>query len=122
VGVRDDGRMTMDDLPMTRELVLDAALQGLTVDRVEVRRIRMAPTFAPGAHVHNGPVLGNPIEGAVLFQVESEAQIVLRPGEVFFEPAGRRISHFDALDGGAVFLCYFPLAPGQQPDIRLLDE
>jgi quercetin dioxygenase-like cupin family protein len=119
--VRDDWLMEFDELPMTREVVLDAALLGLTVERVEVRRIRMAPHLAPGAHVHNGPVLGNVVEGSVLFQVEDGPRLVLGPGDVFFEPANVRISHFDALEDGATFLGYFPLAPGQEPDITMLD-
>jgi quercetin dioxygenase-like cupin family protein len=114
--------MGIEDLPVTREVVLDVALLGLPVDRVEVRRIRMAPNVAPGAHVHNGPVLGNVLEGSVLFQVEDGEQVVLRPGDVFFEPAETRISHFDALDEGAVFLGYFPLRSGQQAELTILDE
>jgi quercetin dioxygenase-like cupin family protein len=114
--------MEFENLPMTRELVLDATLDGLLVDRVEVRRITMAPHLAPGAHVHNGPVLGSIVEGSVLFQVEDAPQLVLRPGDVFFEPANVPISHFDALEDGVIFLGYFPLAAGQQPDITMVDD
>lgn len=113
--------MPLDDLPMTREVVLDVTLAGLRVERVEVRRIRMAPHLAPGSHVHNGPVLGNIVEGSVLFQVEDGPEIVLRAGDVFFEPGGVQIEHFDALDDGVTFLGYFPLQPGQQADITLVD-
>ena len=113
--------MPFEDLPMTRELLLDAALPGTPVARVEIRRITLAPNLAPGAHTHNGPVLGSILEGAVRFQVEDGPEQVLRPGDVFHEPAGTLITHFDALEDGAVFLGYFPLAPGQEAEITMLD-
>lgn len=81
----------------------------------------MAPNIGAGAHVHNGPVFGSIVEGAVLFQVEDRPQAVLSPGDVFFEPADERINHFDSLDGGATFLAYFPLEPEQQPEIEIVD-
>ncbi len=112
--------MGIEDLPMTREVILDAALLGIRVERVEVRRIRMAPNLVPGAHTHNGPVLGSIVEGSVLFQVEDQDPVVLGPGDVFFEPANTPITHFDAQDAGAVFLGYFPLLAHQQADITML--
>jgi quercetin dioxygenase-like cupin family protein len=114
--------MGFENLPMTREIVMDTALNGMAVERLEVRRIRMAPDLAPGAHTHNGPVLGNIVEGSVLFQIEDHESVVLRPGDVFFEPADTRISHFDALTDGAVFLGYFPLLSGQEPSITILGD
>ncbi|HEY0814345.1 MAG TPA: cupin domain-containing protein [Pseudonocardia sp.] len=112
--------MPLNDLPMSRELLLEADLPGTPVSRVEIRRITMAPNLAPGAHRHNGPVLGSIVAGAVRFQVGAGPEQVLRPGDVFHEPAGAPITHFDALEDGAVFLGYFPLEPGLQPEIEML--
>ena len=114
--------MTANDVPMSSEIVLDEALPGVSAERVQVRRIRMAPNVTPGAHVHNGPVFGSIVEGSVVFQVEGRQQMVLGPGDVFFEPANDRISHFDSLDGGATFLAYFPLEPDQQPEIEIVGD
>jgi quercetin dioxygenase-like cupin family protein len=114
--------MGIEDLPMTREVVLEIGLAGLPVDRVEVRRIVMAANLAPGAHVHNGPVFGSIVAGSVLFQVEGGAETVLRAGDVFYEPADVRIEHFDAQADGVTFLGYFPLTAGQQPDLTLVDD
>lgn len=100
--------MGIEDLPMTREIVLDVGLAGLPVDRVEVRRIVMAADLAPGTHLHNGPVLGSIVAGSVL-----------HAGDVFYEPADVRIEHFDALADGATFLTYFPLTAGQEPGVQL---
>jgi hypothetical protein len=46
----------------------------------------------------------------VLFQVEGRDEAVLRPGDVFFEPAGVPIAHFDALGDDLTFLAYFMLS------------
>jgi quercetin dioxygenase-like cupin family protein len=113
--------MPFEDLPLTRELLLDTALPGAPVARVEIRRITMAPNLAPGAHKHNGPVLGSILEGAVRFQIAAGPEQVLLPGDVFHEPAGSLITHFDALEDGAVFLGYFLLGPGQEAAIEMLD-
>ena len=113
--------MPFEDQPVTREILLDAALPGTPVARVEIRRITMAPNLVPGAHTHNGPVLGSILEGSVRFQVDAGPERVLRPGDVFHEPAGTVITHFDALEDGVVFLGYFPLGPGEEAEIELLD-
>ena len=48
-----------------------------------------------------------------MFQIEGELETVLRPGDVFYEPEGARITRFDAQDAGVTFLAYFLLGPGQ---------
>jgi quercetin dioxygenase-like cupin family protein len=104
--------------PMTREVLLDAGLsETVATERVQVRRIHMLAGHASGRHVHNGPVVGSIVEGSVRFQVEGQAETVLRPGDVFFEPAGVPIAHFDAMDEDVTFLGYFPLTPGQEPGL-----
>lgn len=106
--------------PLTRETVLVARLPKTAwTDRVEVRRIRMLPGHAAGLHVHNGPVVGSVVAGSVVYQVEGEAQSVLRAGDVFYEPEGARIARFDAGEEGATFLAYFLLRAGQQPAIAV---
>jgi quercetin dioxygenase-like cupin family protein len=114
--------VTNADPPMSRRILLDETLpHGLLVHRMEVREIRMGSGYAPGAHVHNGPVFGTVVEGRVLFQVDGTAQRVLAPGEAFYEPGHAVIRHFDALGEDVTFLAYFPLAQGQHPDITTVD-
>jgi hypothetical protein len=56
---------------VTRAVLFDEPLATRKdTSHVEARRIRMGPGVAPGAHVHNGPVVGNIVEGSVVFQVE----------------------------------------------------
>jgi hypothetical protein len=42
---------------------------------------------------------------------------VLRPGDVFFEPEGARITRFDAQDAAVTFLAYFLLGQDQEPEL-----
>ncbi|KAA0024851.1 cupin domain-containing protein [Antrihabitans cavernicola] len=110
-----------DETPMTREVVLDASIAtAAPVQRVETRRIRMRAGLAAGAHVHNGPVVGNVLAGRVLFQVEGQESTILSPGDVFYEPADVVISHFDALDEDVTFLAYFPLTEGQSVELHMV--
>ncbi|MFF4490959.1 cupin domain-containing protein [Streptomyces sp. NPDC001544] len=92
--------------------------EALATERVQVGRIHRLAGHASGRHVHNGPVVGSIVEGTVRFQVEGQAETVLRPGDVFFEPAGVPIAHFDAMDEDVTFLGYFPLTAGQEPGLR----
>jgi quercetin dioxygenase-like cupin family protein len=111
------------DQPLVREVLLDARLAHTThIDRIEVRRIQMLPGHPAGLHVHNGPVVGSVLEGSVVFQIEGEAESVLGPGEVFYEPEGARIARFDAGGDGATFLAYFPLREDQEAAIEFPDE
>lgn len=99
--------------PLTREIVMDQKLpEPLATERVEIRRITIAPGQAAGLHIHNGPVFGSIETGSARYQIEGEPEAVLRPGDVFYEPAGVRIAHFDALADGVTFLGYFLLADG----------
>jgi quercetin dioxygenase-like cupin family protein len=94
-------------------IVLDQPLpEPLPVQRVEIRRITIAPGYAAGLHIHNGPVFGAIETGSAVYQIEGEPETVLRPGDVFYEPQGIRIARFDAQEDGVTFLGYFLLAAG----------
>lgn len=92
-----------------------------TFDRVEVRRITIAPSFHAGAHWHNGPVFGVIESGSVYFQVGQDDQVTLHPGETFYEPACETISRFDATEEGVTFLGWFPLHPNSEPELTMGD-
>lgn len=99
--------------PLSRVVVLNQVLPGpLAVQRVEIRRITIAPGYAGGLHIHNGPVFGSIETGSAVYQVEGEPETVLKPGDVFYEPEGVRIARFDAQEDGVTFLGYFLLADG----------
>ena len=48
--------------------------------------------------------------------IEGEPETVLRPGDVFYEPEGARITRFDGQDAGVTFLACFLLGPDQEPE------
>jgi quercetin dioxygenase-like cupin family protein len=105
-----------------RIVLLDQPLPAtLPVGHVEVRRITMGPSVAAGPHRHNGPVFGTIERGSVVFQVGDGPETVLRPGDVFHEPAHEVVTRFDATDEGVVFLAFFPLEPGQASAMEAVD-
>jgi quercetin dioxygenase-like cupin family protein len=109
--------------PITRDVLFDIELAvPLAAHRIQARRITMLPNHPGGLHVHNGPVVGNVVEGSVIFQVDGEPEQVLNPGDVFYEPEGTRIARFDAGPDGVTFLAYFPLRAGQEPAIDFPDD
>jgi quercetin dioxygenase-like cupin family protein len=112
-GMTNDAPVVRTTLQVTR---LDPAHRTAAV---EVRRIAMAPGVAAGLHVHNCPVFGHIVEGSVHFQVGGEPESVLRAGDAFYEPADAPIARFDATDEGVVFIGYFLLEDGQEPEIRI---
>jgi quercetin dioxygenase-like cupin family protein len=104
--------------PLSRVTIMDQKLpEPLATQRVEIRRIAIAPGCAGGLHVHNGPVFGNIETGSAAYQIEGEPETELRPGDVFYEPEGVRIARFDALEDGVTFLGYFLLADGVNAEL-----
>jgi quercetin dioxygenase-like cupin family protein len=111
------------DQPVTREVMLDARFDhDKKTARVEVRRIRMLPGYPGGLHVHNTPVVGNILEGSVVYQIDGQPEQVLRAGDVFYEPEGTRIARFDALDDGVTFLGYFLIGEGQEAELTVPED
>jgi quercetin dioxygenase-like cupin family protein len=93
---------------------------GLTPDRVEAYRVELPPGQAAGPHAHPGPVTGYVERGRIAFERAGQPVRELRPGDVFFEPAGEIIRRFDNLSGteAATFIAFYLLS-GDQPLIQL---
>ena len=110
----------MEEQAVTRTILDSYELNAeVPVGVVEVRRITIPPKVASGAHWHNGPVFGTIESGSVQFQVGVEEARILRSGDIFFEPADRTITRFDATEEGVTFLAWFPLAHGSSPSLTL---
>ncbi|MGV9677751.1 cupin domain-containing protein [Nocardia sp. NPDC003482] len=108
--------------PLSRVIVMDQPLpRPLATQRVEIRRITIAPGHAAGTHTHNGPVFGTIETGSVVYQIDGHPETVLEPGDVFYEPEGTRIARFDARDDGVTFLGYFLLGDGMTPEVAFPD-
>jgi quercetin dioxygenase-like cupin family protein len=111
----------MAEEPVARVTLLDAQLPATkATDHVEVRRITIVPNHAAGAHTHNGPVVGNVVAGSVVFQVDGQPAMTLRPGDAFCEPADVPIARFDAGPEGVTFIACFLLRAGEQPTLDML--
>ncbi|MFF4416733.1 hypothetical protein ACFYY8_29800 [Streptosporangium sp. NPDC001559] len=103
--------------PLRRVVVLDRELpEPPATPRVEIRRITVAPGYAAGLHVHNGPVFGSVETGSVAYRIEGE------PGDVFHEPEGARIARFDPQENGVTFLGYFLLPENTNAEITFPPE
>ena len=117
-GHSEGGQQAEPAPPVSRVIVMDQKLpEPLTTDRVEIRRITIAPGYAAGLHVHNGPVFGSIATGSAVYQIEGEPETVLKPGDVFYEPEGVRIARFDAQEDGVTFFGYFLLADGVNAEL-----
>jgi quercetin dioxygenase-like cupin family protein len=82
---------------LQREPVLEKHLPGANppVRLVKGARIRFAPGQPTGRHRHPISTCGVVTKGSFIFQVEGEAEQLLKTGDGFFEPACATIHRFD---------------------------
>jgi quercetin dioxygenase-like cupin family protein len=119
--------MAITETPATgqisRQDLLTAALgSGRTVDRVEIKRVELAPGQSTGPHRHPCPVVGHILSGSIQFQIEGRPAKTLRAGDAFFEPANLRIRSFDNSSARepATFVAYYLLGAGEHDIIEML--
>jgi quercetin dioxygenase-like cupin family protein len=108
---------------MQRKALLTAALgRGRSVERVEIKRIELAPGQAAGLHQHPCPVVGYIVDGIIDFQIEGESAHRLTRGDAFFEPNRVRIAHFDnaSRTDPAIFVAFYLLETADQELIEML--
>lgn len=115
-------RAVPEPAPVMRESLLSTALEGASVERIEVARIELAPSQATGRHFHPGHVVGYVVSGTIRFQIAGEPQVILEPGAAFHEPAGREIAQFDNASDrvSATFVACYLLPPGEERLIEML--
>jgi quercetin dioxygenase-like cupin family protein len=84
-------------------------------NRVAAYRVELPPGQAAGPHFHPGAVTGYIESGLIAFERDGQPVRELRPGEVFFEPAGETIHRFDNLSDRepAVFIAFYLLTGDQ---------
>jgi quercetin dioxygenase-like cupin family protein len=119
--------MAITEMPATGQIrrhdLLTAALDsGRLVNRVDIKRIDLAPGQSTGPHRHPCPVVGHILSGSVLFQIEGRPKKTLRAGDAFFEPANLRIRSFDNLSPreSASFVAYYLLGAEDDEIIEML--
>lgn len=85
------------------------------------------PPGDPGAppHRHSGPAFGYVLEGEMVFELEGEAERVIRAGEVFWEPGGDVIHYQDGNNRDDIpvrFTVTMLCAPGQEMFVLVPEE
>jgi quercetin dioxygenase-like cupin family protein len=83
--------------------------------------VELPPGQPAGPHFHPGPVAGYVERGLIAFEQDGRPVRELRPGDVFFEPAGETIHRFDNRSDiePAIFIAFYLLS-GDQPLIQPL--
>ena len=103
--------MTQPAAPVRTPLLTAQFPQIKPTDRVEVVRVEMPPGQKAPLHIHVPPVVGYIVSGRIRFQLEGQAEVVLKAGDAFFEPAMARVSAFDNASAteSATFIAYYLL-------------
>jgi quercetin dioxygenase-like cupin family protein len=106
-----------------RERLLTASTGARQITDIEVVRISFAPGQKGGLHLHPCPVTGYIVEGEAMVQIEGEGPQIIGAGGAFFEPAMKRILHFDNNSATApmTFVAFY-LLNGKQNLIEMLRE
>lgn len=74
---------------------LSVKFEPRVVEQVEVGDFHFAPGQVAPIHTHAAPAIGYVSKGTIFYQVEGQKPQILRAGDVFYEPVGPRIMHFD---------------------------
>ena len=103
-----------------RTALLTHTLHG-SPTRFEAYRVELQPGQAAGRHYHPCAVAGYVENGLIAFERDGQSVLELRPGDVFFEPAGETINRFDNLSDSepAIFVAFY-LLTGDQPLIQAI--
>ena len=74
-------------------------------------------------HIHTCPAVGYILKGKCLFQVEGEKEQILKEGASFYEPAGKKILHFDNLSNTEelIFITFY-LIDNEEKLIEIISE
>ncbi|MEH6404787.1 MAG: cupin domain-containing protein [Sneathiella sp.] len=80
----------------SREIkLLTANFDARQIEQVEVGDFHFKPGQVAPIHTHTAPAVGYVAKGEIIYQVEGEKQKLLREGDAFYEPTGKRILRFD---------------------------
>ena len=69
--------------------LLDAPLAGMPGKKVIIKHLAAPPGFVGGKHFHPGHVFVYVLEGEITLEMEGDAPLTLKAGELFQEPLGR---------------------------------
>ena len=78
-----------------RKPLLNQRFDARPISQVEVGDFHFLPGQLAPLHTHAAPVFGYVSKGAIYYEVEGKAPVLLKTGDAFYEPAGPNIVHFD---------------------------
>lgn len=87
--------LTSANAQNTEIKLLTANFDSRLVVQVEAGDFHFKPGQIAPIHTHTAPAVGYVVKGEIIYQVEGEKQKLLREGDAFFEPTGKRILRFD---------------------------
>jgi quercetin dioxygenase-like cupin family protein len=108
---------------VTREPLATLLIQpGKAVDRVEVKRLTVAPGGKTGLHTHPGPTISYVLAGTLIVKVAGGEERTFKPGEVIYEPGNTTIEKFDnaSQSDPAVFVTSYLLSADDKDIIHML--
>ena len=112
--------------PLKRQPVLEAVVPASNppIKLVRGARIRFAPGQPTGLHLHPVSTTGIVTQGSFVFQPEGEPLRTLKAGDSFFEPADRKILHFDnaSKTEPAEIVAYYLTDSKDRPLIEMLNK
>jgi quercetin dioxygenase-like cupin family protein len=112
----------MSQPPIERKELLKAVLHNAVFTSADVREIQLQPGQQSGRHLHPCAVLGYILKGTATYQMEGEAEQILRAGSAFHEAAGAIIANFgNASDSEPMTFVAFYLLNGDQELIQMLE-
>ncbi|MYM26276.1 cupin domain-containing protein [Duganella sp. FT135W] len=79
----------------TSKILLTQQFATRPVTKVEIGDFHFAPGQLAPKHTHLAPVFGYVSKGKIYYQVEGQEPVLLNAGDVFYEPVGPNIVHFD---------------------------
>lgn len=105
-----------------RKDVFDAIINS-NVKVIQIQEIAVPEGQKAPKHFHPCPVLGYVKSGRVLFQIEGGETKILREGDVFYEPKGKTILHFDnPSEAKPLIFVAFYLKEQDEVNVKILSE
>lgn len=91
------------------------------VSKAEAQEITLSAGQEVPKHLHPCPVIGFVKSGKVIFQIEGQEKTILNEGDVFYEPKGKNILHFDnaSKESPLIFIAIY-LKKGNEENIKLV--
>jgi quercetin dioxygenase-like cupin family protein len=108
---------------ISRTDLLTATLEAdASIERVEIKRVDLAPGQVVPLHRHPCAVVGYIARGTIRFQIEGESERELHASVAFFEPKDTVIAHFDNVSESepASFIAFYLLGAGESRLIEML--